>query len=1100
MSINISGFELVDSESLSDSSGVDEADLELTNGHHRGEHFNACPIDVSPTSATQSRSSSFMSSLGQSESGSSFSYHSGSVSFDLADDCCGDDEADDERAMKESGLITKKEQDTLSTSLMTRISTYFMQAMSQSSTTDLASLRSIGSSTSFRTQSSSAGSSIVDLARSRAINNRLAIAEEKSLERQRSVAKQAEAAKRRELKSQMSSKVLEGMWRTILAVVGFTQDLKGTIKASNSEPDHISDAAQRFARKLRLKQLSSLPRPTVTQLKTDKLLSLYPEQHLTKFASRMVLKYYFAGETVMCQNCVEDETLVLCRGDVDVVVSQVVLSTISTPETVLGSMGMISGEPRTASIIAKTNCALWSGTRLGFDVFIANTAAAVKLIREQRNANFHEVHHLMLASASLAEYPLLRGISTDALRTLSECGEPLIATKKRATILAPTDALASTALLLVAGTATLVLRRSHSQSPEKLAEALAWAADFPRGQKNFLRPLRPKRDVTVEAKEGLKKRQTKQTKGQAKRNQESSPASGATAVQIPDLLRYLKFQVERGLPDADGESRGYSCWQDEDDDEQEVLETKNDDDDDDGYFLDDSLDYVPIAELTAPCLINFAPMALRKWVGIGVLTKSAGVEALVLRREQLFEALSLTTIRKLSTNACKSTYKLIRAPPPPMLPKIFCEKFPSALQPLQHLHFEQLHTSPFSFPEGWPLEFIQVGNDSQRCYIITKGELTLEGRTTTSHSLPFLWPQLPVIFYGTDYKMAKCRTAVEGVSFRRSALLQLLNRDIVDLATQKSFVHRMEELYFTVTKHVPKAIANEGFLDLSWFFPRRLAYDSLSLSVMMGTTAKVSEADLLPCELPPTSTENSKVELPISTMKSTDLSATKAAESLAQQPLQSPNKKSVEELGSFRAFVTEPHDEPSAQPPEQAFSLPAVNTEAQPHEFQSLPRPFGVVSRVPAEHAEKRIVRRIVPNPPVTPGSPRRFARSVVEPARSSAFHHRQNVTKKTGDSVLDAAKNFSTSVAIPLICDFNVRLAPDSAGRQSLRSSSTFHRQQDDGAMLPQRYLPTLHRCPPIQSVLERRVTSIFRSAAAAEAEAQAVKIKANFSERIWN
>ena len=673
------------------------------------------------------------------------------------------------------------------------------------------------SGTSPRTLSPSPGSSSADLARGRATNSRLALAEERTMDYQRSVTKQAQAGERRELMRQVSSKVLINMWRAIIAVVGFAKSLKDP-RRSRRRSAQTDDAARRFERNLRLKQLASMPRPTLLELKADKLLALYPDHRLRSFIAQMVPKYYFAGETVTRQNCVEDEMLVLCKGSVEVVVSGMVMSILSTPGTVIGAMGMISCEPRTASVVAKTNCVLWSGNGFGFDVVNSQTTiAAAQLIAEQRHANFRQVHQAMLAPTSLKRYPLMSGISNDGLRIILECGEPLIAKKRGVTILAPTDTLASTALFLLSGKATLVLRRSHFQSEEKIAEALAWAADFPRGQKNFIFTARPKPVRPLMTMAGR-----------------PHPPASPPQLAIAHLLRYIKLQAERGLPasaeDANCDGGDYCCWQDDndnDDDEQETIKGSDDSEDDD-CAEDDSL--VPIGELVAPCLINFAPMAMRKWVGIGVVTKSLGVEALVLRRGQLFDALPVADVLRLSENALKSTFKLIRAPAPDKLPKLFCEaqRFASALHSLQLLHFELLQTSPFAFPEGSLLEFTSKGKDPQRCYIVTKGELGLEGRSATNqHAVPFLWPPLPILFYGTDDKLVRCRTQVEGVSFRRSAFLQLLNHDIKEIDRRKTFVSSMEEHYFAMTMRPPTTVAdNNHILESSWIGLRRGIYGS----------------------------------------------------------------------------------------------------------------------------------------------------------------------------------------------------------------------------------------------------------------------------------
>ena len=1008
MSGIIKGFDVVDSDSGSNHSDHDNEndDDDVAPDEDRlNSFFSSCPIDFA--SEKTNNNSSTTSSQSGSSSHFSMIQQVGSSSFGVDDDGDVDDTVEPKLRKRSATLITRK------VSLLANVSASVQTDENQKSAAKLRSSNSspFGSSCglskifegSFRggdsgsrhapqpasgaalsaRQHSPPSPECTELARARAIRHQLALAEERKLEHQRLLARQDEAAARRDQKAKTALIVLEHMWRTLLVVARFAKCLKDPRNSRGG--GQAVEVVRKITRNMRLKQLAAMPRPTIAHLKADKLLALFPEHHLAKFSRRMVPKYFFSGESVMCQNCVEDETFVLCKGTVDVVVSRVVVSTISNPGTVLGSMGMISGEPRTASIIAKTNCVFWMGNRLGFDVFSTHTTAATKFITEQRNANFRKVHQAMLTANSLAGYPLMSGISADGLRILCECGEPLIAKKKRATILAPTDTLASTSLLLLAGKVTLVLRRSHAQNPDKVAEALAWAADFPRGQKNFLRPIFLKRDSPVAP-------EPTSPKANATTAPVAVPGGGAEQslpavsfpFQIANLLKFLKFQTDHGLQfandekddddgsdDDDSEDGAYRCsWQSDNEEEVDVPEeTKIDANDDDNHFFNDSLDCIPIAEMTAPCFINCAPMAIRKWVGIGVLTKSSGVEALVLRRERVFESLPVEDVSQLSSNAFKTNYKLIKAPGTDQLPRIFCEaqRFGSVLQFLQRLPLHLLRTTPFSVPEGSRLEFTSKREQHQRCYIVTKGELLLDGSSSTSSSQqqqPLLWPQFPIVFFGTDDRVVTCRTHVDGVCFRRSALLKLLNRGIREHDRRKVFISSMEGHYFSLTMQSPKAIADEtNLLDTSWFTSSRQVSNAPAVA---PPRSKVDPRGAVSGAPPATDIVND--DRPGSPRRNTSASVSVSMPTYPSVLNSSPsgatvrNERSGTDRRDMQRPVAEPHDES-----DNSLSLSLMDRSSRTQPIIMLPQYIAVNERNAGQVDAASPTRRsssLVPTPP----------------------------------------------------------------------------------------------------------------------------------------
>ncbi|CUG86345.1 Hypothetical protein, putative, partial [Bodo saltans] len=113
--------------------------------------------------------------------------------------------------------------------------------------------------------------------------------------------------------------------------------------------------ARRVLREVRARMaLPFLHKPTASALRADRMLSLFPDAHLWHLIDNMTLRYYFPNETIVFGGCGdEDECFVLARGTADVMVNGQCVFTLANPNAVFGSIGMISGEPRTATVAAR---------------------------------------------------------------------------------------------------------------------------------------------------------------------------------------------------------------------------------------------------------------------------------------------------------------------------------------------------------------------------------------------------------------------------------------------------------------------------------------------------------------------------------------------------------------------------------------------------------------------------------------------------------------------------------------------------------------------------------------------------------------------------
>ena len=84
---------------------------------------------------------------------------------------------------------------------------------------------------------------------------------------------------------------------------------------------------------------------------------------------------------------------------------------------------MISGEPRTASIVARGECLVWCINRATFEQRVAAVDSRVAegahaIIRDLRKTNIRSVYKNLLCHSFLSSFPILHGVSSDTTQSL----------------------------------------------------------------------------------------------------------------------------------------------------------------------------------------------------------------------------------------------------------------------------------------------------------------------------------------------------------------------------------------------------------------------------------------------------------------------------------------------------------------------------------------------------------------------------------------------------------------------------------------------------------------------------------------------------------
>ncbi|CUG86664.1 cyclic nucleotide-binding protein, putative [Bodo saltans] len=236
-----------------------------------------------------------------------------------------------------------------------------------------------------------------------------------------------------------------------------------------------------------------VPRPAIAALRADKLLNLFPDAQLQYAIDRMTLKYFFENENIIMMGSEDDEAYVLHSGVADVLMGQTKVFTMRGGMC-FGSVGMISGEPRTASIVAreKEGCLAWVLTRAVFSAWGGGAedkqkvAAAHAAINELRQLNMMNVYKKLLDPSTLGYFPMLSGVSHETLTSITTTSTRPRVERAGTVLAAPNVPLTETQpFLLLRGTVVVKVdqkswaARANSYFPIPLHEQLRMLYDIP---------------------------------------------------------------------------------------------------------------------------------------------------------------------------------------------------------------------------------------------------------------------------------------------------------------------------------------------------------------------------------------------------------------------------------------------------------------------------------------------------------------------------------------------------------------------------------------------------------------------------------------------
>lgn len=182
-----------------------------------------------------------------------------------------------------------------------------------------------------------------------------------------------------------------------------------------------------WRRSLRRKAERDMQRPKLSVLKGDKMLQLFGDEHLESAIQLLTVRVYCKDEWILFEGSDSHECFIIDKGQVEVLIrndngKNECVCTLG-PNAVFGSIGMISGEPRMASIRAKTDeVRLWCLARGDFDRATVSPQAkknAMAIVTELHEANLGKLYKNALSREILAKYGLFHGVNVEDLENLT---------------------------------------------------------------------------------------------------------------------------------------------------------------------------------------------------------------------------------------------------------------------------------------------------------------------------------------------------------------------------------------------------------------------------------------------------------------------------------------------------------------------------------------------------------------------------------------------------------------------------------------------------------------------------------------------------------
>ena len=246
--------------------------------------------------------------------------------------------------------------------------------------------------------------------------------------------KSASAESRRELLDHLQGSRAAQLWFNILSMMSFSMRLRRSLRRKRAgeiiRRTLVPICLRQFRRRrknTRIRKMiegHELVRPAVERLKADRMLGYFNEAHLTHGIVSMKLRCYFPGEAITYRGFEDCECYVFASGTAEIRIGLEVIATCSEG-TVVGSLGMVSGEPRTASIICTSEVFLWALTKEDFFSFTQDDAysrQAINAMNELRQKNIANLYKQQLSPDGLRKFSPMVPVPDETLSKIIAAG------------------------------------------------------------------------------------------------------------------------------------------------------------------------------------------------------------------------------------------------------------------------------------------------------------------------------------------------------------------------------------------------------------------------------------------------------------------------------------------------------------------------------------------------------------------------------------------------------------------------------------------------------------------------------------------------------
>lgn len=242
---------------------------------------------------------------------------------------------------------------------------------------------------------------------------------------------------------------------------------------------------QRLKRvRLELSRCWSQP-PSPDELYKDKLLGLFTDDHLRFASLRTTPVVFLAREAVSYVHADEDCCYFIRRGIVDVCVGASVMARLDSG-SVVGAMGMLANEPRTATLIARSTVYAWKLSRSDFNEFPNRYQMnkAMEMVLKQRQTNIRNEFKSELDINFISTMFGLQGWPTAALDELMTEESPVVI-RNEEVVMDCTDNTMEESVFVLRGKVQFLVRGSPDMSDDpfgarSLEQSLTLVCGFPK--------------------------------------------------------------------------------------------------------------------------------------------------------------------------------------------------------------------------------------------------------------------------------------------------------------------------------------------------------------------------------------------------------------------------------------------------------------------------------------------------------------------------------------------------------------------------------------------------------------------------------------------